>query len=156
MRERMQVATDEADHELVVAGVDAMAREPDVVRQLLLPVRDTERSMLAQDVALLDRLLFGERSLPPQRIPDVPAIGLVGDVLDRAAEERPLELGLVARRIRPPEHPEVFAELDAREQRLGEQWPHFADEARGILAPRQEPEAPWVHRVGVDDAWDLP
>ena len=126
------------------------------MREVLLAVRDAERRVLAQDVALIDRLELRERALAAKRIPDVPARRLVGDVLDRATEERPLELGLVARGVRAAEHREVVAQLDVAQRRLGEERPHVADEVRRVLAPRQEAEAARVHRVGVDDAGDLP
>src|SRR5262245_40447001 len=112
MRERMKLSTNEPDDELVVAGVDAVTCEPNVVCELLLTVRCAERGMLAKDVALIDRFELREGSLAAKRVPDMPAIGFVRDVLDRTAEERPLELGLVARRVRPPEHPEVLTQLD--------------------------------------------
>src|SRR4051812_3759820 len=52
MRERMQLLADEADHELVVAGVDPVAREANVVRELLLAVGHAEGGVLAKDMAL--------------------------------------------------------------------------------------------------------
>src|SRR4051812_30086941 len=54
MRERVEILAHEADHELVVLGVDAVTRETDVGRELLLSVGDAERCVLAHDVALLD------------------------------------------------------------------------------------------------------
>ena len=46
----MQILADEADHELVVVGIDAMTREAHVGRELLLSVRDAERGVLTEGV----------------------------------------------------------------------------------------------------------
>ena len=48
----MELASDQADHEVVVVRVDAMAREPDVVREILLAVRTADRAVLTEDGAM--------------------------------------------------------------------------------------------------------
>src|SRR5688500_7885878 len=156
MRERVEVLADEADDELVVAGVETVTCETDVGRQLRLAIGDAERGVLTEDVALIDRLELRERSLAPERVPHVPARRLVRDVLDGTLQEHPFEIGLVAGAVRATDHGVVVAELDVREGRLAEQRTHLVHEQRRILAPREEADAPRVHRVGVDDARDLP
>ena len=60
VRERVKVAADEADDELVVAGIEAVAGQANVVRELLGAVGHPDLRVLAQDLRLLVRLEPGE------------------------------------------------------------------------------------------------
>ncbi len=92
-----------------------------------------------------------EGSRSPERIPDVPGVGLARDVLDRSPEEGPFEIRLVPRRVGAADHPELRPQRRMRERVLGEQRPNLANEVRRVIAPCEEPEPPGRHRVGVDD-----
>ena len=71
MRERVQGGADQADDELVVGGVEPVACESDVVGEILLPVGEADRRVLAQDATLLFRRELGKGTRAAQRIPDV-------------------------------------------------------------------------------------
>src|SRR5207237_3078621 len=55
VRERMKVLADETDHEVVVAHVEAVAREADVVHEIRLAVGAADDAVLADDRPLLLR-----------------------------------------------------------------------------------------------------
>src|SRR5260370_35529318 len=82
MRQGSEFAPDEPNDELVVAGVEAMACEPNVVSELLRAVGHSNLRVLPQDLRLLVRLEAREGSAPPKRRPDSPPVVLFGHVLD--------------------------------------------------------------------------
>src|SRR5829696_1090730 len=53
VRKRVKVLADESDHEVVVVRVEAVTREPHVVREILRAVGSADRAVLAQDAPLL-------------------------------------------------------------------------------------------------------
>jgi hypothetical protein len=62
--QRIELLADEPDHELVVVGVETVAREPHVVSEIGPGVAFPDRTVLAQDAALLAWLEPGERAVP--------------------------------------------------------------------------------------------
>ena len=71
-RQRIQVLPDQADDEVVVALVEAVAGQADVVRVVAGAVRHADRAVLGEDDALLVGGQRRELPAPPQRIPDAP------------------------------------------------------------------------------------
>ena len=100
----MKILADEADDELVVARVEAVAGEANVVSELLLAVGHPDRRVLPQDGSLLRRRELRELSCAAQRVPYVPGPGFRHHVLQGPAEEHVLEVGLVAQRVGTPQH----------------------------------------------------
>src|SRR5688572_27532018 len=72
VRQRMQLTADQADHELVVVGVQAMAREPNVVGQIRFAIRLADGGVLLQNRDLFRTLELLESASAPERIPDGP------------------------------------------------------------------------------------
>lgn len=152
VRQRVQLAAHQPDDELVVGGVEAVARQTDVVGQLLLPVGHAQGGVLAHDGGLLLVVEAVEGADAAQRVPDVPAEVRVEHVLDGAAQEPVLQVGLVTRAVGAPQHGHLGAEVDLV---LGEEGPHLIDKKGRVLAPGEEPEAVGILGVGVDDGGNL-
>src|SRR5260370_733201 len=87
VRQGSKLAPNEPNDELVVAGIEAMASEPNVVGKLLRSVGHANLRVLAEDLRLLVRLETSERPASTERIPDVPAVVLFRYVLDRAPQK---------------------------------------------------------------------
>ena len=69
----MQLFADETDDELVVLGVEAMAREPHVMREIALAVGAPDDRVLAKDRCLVSALELRERAAPYRcEIPSCP------------------------------------------------------------------------------------
>src|SRR5205823_4012266 len=113
VRERMKIFADEPDDEVVVGGIEAVAREADVVGEVFGAVRAADDRVLAEDRCLLAWLELREGSAASERIPDGPVPSGVLDGALRAIEEPEREVGLVAARVGAPEHGEV-SPLDRR------------------------------------------
>src|SRR5579863_2115635 len=81
VRQRMELATDEADHELAIRGVEPVTGQTDIVGELLRPVGHPDLRVLAEYLALVVGLQAGEGPRPAKGVPDVPAVRLVEHVL---------------------------------------------------------------------------
>ena len=154
MRERVQVPPHETDDELVVGHIEPVAGQANVVSQLLGAVGHANLGMLAEHLRLLLRIQAGERGRATQRVPDVPAIRFMRDVLDRTSKQRPLEIGLVTRRIGPPQHRKPGTHACVHKRVVPEQRTDLPDEVRGIVAPREKPEPSRGARVRIHDCRD--
>src|SRR5262249_52356075 len=69
VRQRMQLAADQADDEVVVVDIEAVAGQPHVVGEVGVAVRAAEDGVLAADLSLLLGRQPAERAGPTQRIP---------------------------------------------------------------------------------------
>ena len=72
-RQREQLLADEADHEVVVVAVEAMAGEADIVRQIGGAEGHADGAVLGEDGALLFGRELRETAAAPQRIPRRPS-----------------------------------------------------------------------------------
>src|ERR1700733_1334793 len=100
----MQILSDEPDDELVVGCIEAMTREANVVRQILLAIRHPDLRVLSQDWTLLSRGKLGELARATKGVPDVPGIGLVHHVVDGASQQYVLEIRLMTQTVRAAKH----------------------------------------------------
>ena len=101
-----------------------------------MPICACSRRMCALLVRLEPRELAGAA----ERVPDVPGVRLVHHVLDGAAQEGVLEVGLVAGAVGAADH-RVGRDRRTRERGLGEERADGPDEVRGVLAPGEQAEA---------------
>src|SRR5450432_819912 len=104
VRQRVEIFADQADHELVVIGVEPMASEAHVVGEILRAVGFADARVLTHDAAALARLDALERAGAPQRIPDGPGPRLVQHDLARAPQEPIFEVRLETARVAAAEH----------------------------------------------------
>ncbi len=102
--ERVQVPADEADHEVVVVGVEAVAGETDVVAETCAAEGHPDAAVLHEDRVLLPagQLLEGARAA--EWIPDRPRQRGVEHAPAWALDEGLLEVLLVADRVGASEH----------------------------------------------------
>src|SRR5262245_58284918 len=108
----MQCLADEADHELVVLGVEPVTREAHVVREIGRGVRFSDRAVLAQDPALFARFEPREGARTPERVPDGPGPGLVQHRGAWSLEQPKTEVRLEPRAVAATEHGEIGTELE--------------------------------------------
>src|SRR5436190_7544970 len=71
-RERVEILPDEADDEVVVVLVEAVARQPDVVRVVAGAERHADGAVLGENDALLLGRQLRELAAPAQRVPERP------------------------------------------------------------------------------------
>ena len=102
--QREEILADQADDEVVVVAVEAVAGQPDVVRVVGGAERHADRAVLGQDRPLLLLRQLGEAAAAAERIPDRPAPVGVEHRPARPVDQRLLEVRLVAERIGAPEH----------------------------------------------------
>src|SRR5882724_3715205 len=95
VRQGMKLLPDEPDDELVVVGVEAMAREADVVSEVRRAVRFADLRVLAQDPALFLRLQPLEGAAAPERVPHRPGPALVQSRLPGSLEQPEYQIRLV-------------------------------------------------------------
>ena len=95
--QRVEVPAHEADDEVVVADVEPVAGETDVVGEVGLAVGAPEHAVLADDGSLLLGREPRERPDPAQRIPDPPRPGRIQHGPSRPLEQPVLEVALEAR-----------------------------------------------------------
>src|SRR6266850_8077078 len=72
VRERVQLAADQADDEVVVVDVEAVAGQADVVREVGVAVAAPQHAVLADHRPLLLRRQAPEGAVAAQRVPDAP------------------------------------------------------------------------------------
>ncbi len=140
-RERVQLGPEQADDEVVVVAIEAVAGEPDVEAEPGAAERHPDAAVLHEDRVLLAPRQLLERAGAAQRVPDRPRKRRIEDAPARALDERLLEVLLVADRVRAAEHRELGLRLELGERRGLEERPVLGDERLGRLAERQERDA---------------
>src|SRR5262245_63534660 len=98
-RQRIEILPEQADDEVVVVLVEAVAREADVVGIVADAERHADCAMLGEDDALLLGGQLGELAAPAQWIPDCPAPSWIEHRPPRTGEQHLLEVGFVADRV---------------------------------------------------------
>src|SRR5437764_4594236 len=154
VRERMELAPDEADDEVVVVDVEPVAGEADVVGEVGVAVGATQDAVLADDRALLLGRQPCEGSGAAERIPDGPRPRRVQRRPPRPAQEPLVELCLEAGRVRPAEHRELGLVREARERLGGQELAPGGDEERRVLAHRQHADPARVVDVLIECGLD--
>ena len=146
----MEITADESDDEVVVVAIEAVTREPDVVRQVGVTVRASQHAVLADDFTLLFDAEPRERAGPPQRIPDGPGPCRIQRRPPGAPEQPLVEIGFEARGVRPPEHRELGVTRERGERLAIERLAQVRHEELRILAHRQHADAARVSEVPVE------
>lgn len=91
LAERVELPAHEADDEVVVANVQPVAGETDIVRQVRLLVGPSQGGVLLNDRSLLLGRQPGKGTAPPERIPDRPRPGRIEHKAPRMAQQPVLE-----------------------------------------------------------------
>ena len=92
--QRMELAADEADDEIVVVQVEAMAGQTDVVGQIGVAVGAAQDAVLPNNRALLLGREPAEATGAAQRVPDPPRPRRVQRRTARAAQQPFVQIGL--------------------------------------------------------------
>ena len=99
-----ELLADEADDEVVVVLVEAVARQADVVREVGGAVRHADRAVLGENHALLLGRQLREPAAAPERIPDGPAPVRIEHRPPRPVQQHVDQIRLVADRVGAAEH----------------------------------------------------
>src|SRR5262245_28716099 len=154
MRQRMELAADEADHKIVVVRVEPVARETDVVREVRVAIGAADRCMLPQGGSLLLRVETCERADTPQWIPDGPGPCRIEHRAPRSVEQPIVEIRLEPGGVRTAEHHHLGSARQIGEWFSGQEVAETRHEERGVLGKRQEADSLRIAEVGIEDGID--
>src|SRR5262249_21267148 len=144
LRERVEVGADDAEDELVVVAIEAVALEPDVERFPRLAVAAADRRVLGHDPPLLLLRQAVESADAPERVPDGPAVRRRERVASRVVQQPVLEIALAAEGVRAPRHRKGGNGGEAGERRPREEAARGASEDLGFLRHHEDADAPWI------------
>ena len=127
----MKILSYQADHELVVVRVQAVAGKPHVVRQILLPIESANSSMFPQDALLNVLRLRVEGSGSAEWIPDAPRPFRIEDGATGPLKQPFLQVRFIATGIAPTQHGELGSQRQRAEGLLVEQFANRGCESCG-------------------------
>lgn len=107
--EGVEVGADQADDEVVVVFVQAVAGQADVVGVVFAAVGAANAGVFHEDFTLFFVVQLGEVAFAPERIPDGPGPFGIEDVALGAVDEGFVQVGFVSGGIGAAEHGEVGA-----------------------------------------------
>ena len=152
--ERIEILSDQPDDEVVVVLVEAVAREPDIVRVVGHAERHPDGAVFRENDALLFRRQLRELARTPQRVPDRPPPLRIQNRPPGTMEQDVDEVRLVAERICASQH-RVFGLLhQGTKRRPVEDRPDAIQKEVRILAERQQRDAARIVHVFVEHAAD--
>jgi hypothetical protein len=146
---RIKFRADEADDEVVVAFIQAVAGQADVVGKVSPAVSAPDGCVFHQDLALFFVVQAGEFTVAPEGVPDGPGPVGIEDVAAGAAQEGVFQVGLVTGGIGPAQHGQFRAAAKRGKRFAGQECAHFVYELIGKFGHKQDADPAGVVHIAV-------
>ena len=147
--EWVEVGADQADDEIVVIFIQAVAGQADVVGVVFAAVGAADAGVFHEDFTLFFVVELSKVASAPERIPDGPGPFGIEDVALRTVDEGFVQVGFVAGGVGATEHGEVGAMVEVCEGRAAEEVAGFVDKGVRRFGGDGDSDAIGVVCVGV-------